>query len=308
MEPAAEKPISRGLITISIMLATVMQAIDTTIANVALPSMQGSMSATQDQISWVLTSYIVAAAIMTPLTGVLAARLGRKKVFLVSVVGFTLSSMLCGASLSLTEIVLFRLLQGVFGAGLVPLSQAVLLDTYPPERHGQAMAMLAMVLVGRLIGRIDTRLLIGFGLCLMVISLSIMATFTIDVSIPTIVWTGVLQGLGFGFVFVPLSTVTFSTLAGKLRTEGTAIFSLLRNIGSSIGISLVVTVLARSAQVNHADLAVHISPFRQPLEPTNLPQMLDWSTTTGTYLLNSLVTREAATIAYLNDNLCILSI
>lgn len=476
MDTPAEKPVSRGLITVSIMLATVMQAIDTTIANVALPSMQGTMSATQDQISWVLTSYIVAAAIMTPLTGVLASRLGRKRVFLISVVGFTVSSMLCGASTSLTEIVLFRLLQGVFGAGLVPLSQAVLLDTYPRERHGQAMAiwglgvmvgpilgpslggyltdyynwrwvfyinlpigiiaflgilssvpetsrhsgrsfdyfgfillsfaigalqllldrgqsldwfssreiiietiiaglffymfvvhmltadspfieptlfsdrnfviglififtigitlfatlallppfmqqlmgfpvvttglvlaprgmgtMVAMVLVGRLIGRLDTRLLIGFGLSMMVLSLSIMTTFTIDVSIPVVVWTGVLQGLGFGFVFVPLSTATFSTLAQKLRTEGTAIYSLMRNIGSSIGISLVVTVLARSAQVNHAELAVHISPFRQPLDPANLPQVLDWSTATGVYLLNTLTTREAATIAYLND-------
>ena len=130
------KPLHRGFITISIMLATVMQALDTTIANVALPHMQGSMGATQDQISWVLTSYIVAAAIFMPLTGFLSARLGRKRIFMWSVVGFTLASMLCGAAQSLTQIVLFRLLQGVFGASLVPLSQAVLLDTYPREKHG----------------------------------------------------------------------------------------------------------------------------------------------------------------------------
>jgi DHA2 family multidrug resistance protein len=145
--------LQRGLITVSIMLATIMQALDTTIANVALPHMQGSLSATQDQIAWVLTSYIVAAAIMTPPTGVLAARLGRKKLFMIAVTGFTLASMLCGAATSLTEMVIFRLLQGVFGASLVPLSQAVLLDTYPREKHGSAMAMWGVgVMVGPILG------------------------------------------------------------------------------------------------------------------------------------------------------------
>jgi DHA2 family multidrug resistance protein len=132
---------NRGLITLSIMLATVMSSLDTTIANVALPHIQGSVSASQDQITWVLTSYIVAAAIMTPLTGWLAGKIGRKLVFMVSVGGFTLASALCGLANSLVEIVLFRLLQGLFGAALIPLSQAVLLDINPPEKHGQAMAV-----------------------------------------------------------------------------------------------------------------------------------------------------------------------
>lgn len=146
-------PAARGLIVVSIMLATIMQALDTTIANVALPNMQGSMSATQDQISWVLTSYIVAAAIMTPPTGYLAARFGRKRLFAVAVTGFTIASMLCGAATSLPQMVVFRLLQGVFGAGLVPLSQAVLLDTYPPEKHGSAMAMWGVgVMIGPILG------------------------------------------------------------------------------------------------------------------------------------------------------------
>ncbi len=473
---AVEETSSRGLITVSIMLATIMQAIDTTIANVALPSMQGGMSATQDQISWVLTSYIVAAAIMTPVTGVLAAKLGRKKVFLVSVAGFTIASMLCGASNSLTQIVLFRLLQGVFGAGLVPLSQAVLLDTYPPERHGSAMAvwglgvmvgpivgpslggyltecynwrwifyinlpigllafagimssvpegssdtgrtfdyfgfillslaigalqllldrgqsldwfasreivietvaaalffymflvhtgsaehpfiqpamfadrnfiiglififiigttlyatlallppfmqqlmgfpvittgfvlaprglgtMTAMMLVGRLVGRVDTRLLICFGQSLSVVSLFLMGRFTTEVAIPVIVFTGILQGLGFGFVFVPLSTSTFATLAARFRTEGTAIYSLMRNIGSSIGISVVVTMLARNTQINHAALAESVQPFRLPMATESLPQIWNWTTTSGTVALNGEVTRQALTIAYLND-------
>ena len=134
-------------------LATLMQALDTTIANVALPYMQGSVSASQDQIDWVLTSYIVAAAIMTPPTGFLAGRFGLKRLFLVSVAGFTVASMLCGMAQSLTQIVLFRVLQGVFGAALVPLSQTVLLNIYPQERQGSAMALWGVgVMAGPVLG------------------------------------------------------------------------------------------------------------------------------------------------------------
>src|SRR5262247_3888604 len=143
----------RGPITVAIMLATVMQALDTTIANVALPHMQGSLSATQDQISWVLTSYIVAAAITMPATGFIAAKIGRKRLLLISIGGFIITSMLCGIALSLEQIVLYRLLQGIFGASLVPLSQAVLLDAYPKEKHGAAMAMWGVgVMVGPILG------------------------------------------------------------------------------------------------------------------------------------------------------------
>src|SRR5690606_16012675 len=113
-------------ITVSIMLATIMNSLDTTIANVALPHIQGSVSASTEQISWVLTSYIVSAAIMTPLAGWLAVKVGRKRLFLISIAGFTIASMLCGVATSLAEIVGFRLLQGLFGASLIPLSQATL--------------------------------------------------------------------------------------------------------------------------------------------------------------------------------------
>lgn len=469
-------PLQRGLITVSIMLATIMQALDTTIANVALPHMQGSMSATQDQISWVLTSYIVAAAIMTPPTGVLAARLGRRRLFAIMVTGFTIASMLCGAATSLTEIVIFRLLQGVFGAGLVPLSQAVLLDTYPREKHGSAMAlwgvgvmvgpilgptlgghltefynwrwvfyinlpfgllalfgilafvpetardgsrrfdffgfallslaigsfqlmldrgesqdwfgsteiaveavlaalflymflvqmftaerpfiepglfkdrnfavglilifiigivllatmallppflqnlmgfpvlitgfvlaprgigtMIAMMIVGRLVGRVDTRLLILAGIGLTALSLKEMAGFTTEMEISTLVWTGVVQGLGLGFIFVPLSTTAFSTLKPQYRNEGTAMFSLMRNIGSSIGISVMITLLAQSTQINHADIASALTPFRDTLQWPWLPQVWNWHTTAGTVALDHEVTRQAQTIGYLND-------
>ena len=130
-----------------------MQGLDTTIVNVCLPHIQGSMSASQDQISWVLTSYIVASAIMMPLTGWLAGHFGVKYIFLASVVGFTVASALCGAATSLTQLVLFRILQGVFSAGLVPLGQATLFTIYPRERHGHAMAIFSTgAMMGPIIG------------------------------------------------------------------------------------------------------------------------------------------------------------
>src|SRR5271170_7561838 len=144
---------NRTAITVSIMLATIMQGVDNTIANVALPHIQGSLSAAQDQIAWVLTSYIVAAAITMPLTGWLFGRFGIKYVFLISVGGFTLASALCGSATSLTELVIYRLLQGVFGAGLVPLSQSVLMQINPPERHARAMAVWGIgVMLGPIFG------------------------------------------------------------------------------------------------------------------------------------------------------------
>jgi DHA2 family multidrug resistance protein len=142
---------NRGMITMSIMLANIMQGVDNTILNVALPHIQGSLSASLDQIAWALTSYIVCAAIMMPLTGWLAGRFGIKYIFLVSVIGFTLASALCGAAGSLGELVFFRALQGVAGAGLIPLSQATLLQINPPQRHGHAMAVFG---IGTIMGPI----------------------------------------------------------------------------------------------------------------------------------------------------------
>ena len=144
---------SKGLITLFVMITTIMQVMDMTIANVALPYMKGSISATQDQISWVLTSYIIAAAIMTQPVSWFVERFGRRKIFLVSVIGFTFASMLCGMASSIEEIVMFRILQGIFGAALVPLSQSTLLDINPKEKHGSAMAIWGMgVMVGPIVG------------------------------------------------------------------------------------------------------------------------------------------------------------
>src|SRR5690606_18228831 len=148
--PASGK---RALLVGSVMLATLMQALDTTIANVALPDMQGSLSATQDQASWVLTSYIVAAAILTPVTGWLAGRLGRRRLLIIAVSGFTGASLLCGIATGIGEMVMFRILQGVFGASLVPISQSLLLDAFPREKHGAAMALWGMgIMVGPILG------------------------------------------------------------------------------------------------------------------------------------------------------------
>jgi DHA2 family multidrug resistance protein len=141
------------MITLAVMSATLIQVLDTTIVNVALPHMAGELGATTDQISWVLTSYLVSSAIVMPLTGYFSDTLGRKRFLLVSIAGFVAASALCGIAQSLFQIVAFRLLQGVFGAALVPLSQAIMTDAYPVEERGKAMAIWGLgVMVGPVLG------------------------------------------------------------------------------------------------------------------------------------------------------------
>ncbi|HEX8058555.1 MAG TPA: DHA2 family efflux MFS transporter permease subunit, partial [Novosphingobium sp.] len=147
MNHAYPAPGQRRLIVIFSMAAAIMNQIDTTIANVALPHMQGTTSASREQIAWVLTSYIIALAIATPLTGWLAGRFGRRRLMLWSIVGFTAASLLCGIASNLDELVLFRLLQGAAGSALVPMSQATLLDIHPPEEHGKAMAVFGLAAI-----------------------------------------------------------------------------------------------------------------------------------------------------------------
>lgn len=136
-----------------------MTQLDATIANVALPHMQASTSASREQIAWVLTSYIIMAAICTPLSGWLAQRFGRRQVMVGSLIGFTVASMLCGMAANLDQLIAFRLLQGMMGAALLPMSQAILLDINPPEKHGSAMAIWGM---GAIIGPIVGPVLGGF--------------------------------------------------------------------------------------------------------------------------------------------------
>src|ERR1700733_10666495 len=150
---AAQSGSHRTTITALVLLAAMMQTLDTTIVNVALPYVQGSVATSPDQITWVLTSYITASAIMTPPTGFLVARFGLKRLFMISTLGFTFASMLCGMADSLAQIVVFRLVQGAFGAAMIPLAQTVLLTVYPKERHGFAMALYALgVVVGPVLG------------------------------------------------------------------------------------------------------------------------------------------------------------
>jgi DHA2 family multidrug resistance protein len=474
--PVAPVPLNRRMITLSVMLATIIQALDTTIANVALPHMQGSLSASQDQITWVLTSYIVAAAIATPLTGWMCDRFTQKKVFLVSVAGFTAASLLCGVAGSLAEIVGARLLQGLFGAALVPLSQAVMLEINPPEKRGSAMAvwgmgvmvgpilgptlggwltdsydwrwvffinlpigalafwgilryihpskaarsmrfdmfgfaalslaigglqmlldrgqdndwfsstetwvefllfaisfacfavhtaftpagksffdyrllkngnyvtglvfifivgavlyatralippmlqtlmdypvtavglltapsgagtMLAMLVVGRLVGKVDLRLLLLAGFGITALSLWQMSGYTLVLSQSDVVWPGLIQGIGLGLVFVPLSTATFATLEPAMFSQGTAIYSLIRNIGSSIGISLVQTLLVRNTQIAHSSLVQTINTAAANSALSN--PAYDMAKPAGLALLNTEVSRQAAMIAYVDD-------
>jgi MFS transporter, DHA2 family, multidrug resistance protein len=472
------RPLNRPMITLSIMLATIMQTLDSTIANVALPHMQGTLSASQDQIAWVLTAYIVASAIATPLTGWLCDRFGQKSVFLASICGFTLASVLCGISNSLAEIVAARLLQGVFGAALVPLAQVVLMDINPREKQGSAMAvwgmgvmvgpilgptlggwltdsynwrwvffinipigilafygmwkyirpdqgrrtqrfdvlgfatlslgigalqllldrgqqndwfssteswievivavvaatyfvahtmttpaersfldyrllknqnyvtgllfifvvgmvlyasraltptmletifgypvattglvtapagigtMLAMLIAGRIIGKVDLRLTLLAGFLITAFALWQMTGYSLDLSESDIVWPGAIQGFGTGFVFVPLSAATFATLSTEMRAQGTALYSLVRNVGSSIGISLVQTLLTRNTVIAHAALVERVTNASSAWNNPAVAAAYNVHTPVGAAFLDAAVTQQAVMIAYIDD-------
>jgi DHA2 family multidrug resistance protein len=467
---------NRTAITVSIMLATIMQGVDNTIANVALPYIQGSLSAAQDQIAWVLTSYIVAAAITMPLTGWLAGRFGIKYLFLISVGGFTIASALCGSATSLDELVFYRLLQGVCGAGLVPLSQSVLMQINPPERHGQAIAvwgigvmlgpifgpmlggwltesyswrwifyinlpvgivaslgilifirearhahreafdffgfttlsiavgvlqmmldrgelkdwfgsteiwveaavaalagylfivhtatagersflnrdllknpnfavgtilmffvggilsgtlaliptmlqslmnypvfttglitaprgvgtMAAMFIVGRLINRVDNRLIILSGLLMTVVSLWQMTGFSLQMGMAPVITSGLLQGFGLGCTFVPLNTLALSNLPRHILTQGTALRSLMRNLGGSIGISIFEALLTQNTQIVHSRLIEHLRPDNPLARAPFLSAPFSLTEPSGIAALNLEVTRQAAMVAYID--------
>src|SRR4051812_48842030 len=143
----------KGLLTLGVMMATIMQILDTTIANVAIPHMQSQLGATRDTINWVLTSYIVASAIAIPITGWLSDRIGSRNLFLISTVGFVVASAMCGAAQTLEQMVAFRILQGITAAFLNPLSQTVMLDINKPQDQGKAMSIWGMgIMVGPIMG------------------------------------------------------------------------------------------------------------------------------------------------------------
>lgn len=431
---------NKFLITVTVMSATIMQSLDTTIVNVALPDMQGSFSANPDEISWVLTSYLVASAIFMPLTGFLSDRLGRKRYLILSIIGFTIASILCGAAMNLSEIVLCRLLQGIFGAGLIPLSQAIMADTYPPDERGKAMAiwgmgvmigpilgptlggyltdyfnwrwnfyinvpvgiistimamyvieetelqprnmdwiglflislaigalqftldrgnqedwlestmicwstiltiigvigfviysrystvkplfnleifkdrnfciasimmtflglgmfgamviqpimlsslfgytaftiglvmaprgvasMFGMFIIGKTVHRFSTKYFIITGLVCSILGNYGATYYNLNMELYTIIWPIVLQGLGLGLIFVPLSNLCLSTLPKKYTNEAAGLFSLMRTIGFSAGISVIITYFTRQSQVSWNQMGAFINVYNPNL-------------------------------------------
>jgi len=466
----------RNMVTICAMTATIMQALDTTIANVALPYMQGTLSASQDQINWVLTSYIVAAAIMTAPVGWVANRFGRKRIFIICSAGFTVASVLCGLAQDINQMVVFRLLQGVFGAALVPLSQAVMLDSYTLQERAKAMSIwgmgvmmgpimgpslgawltetyswhwvffvnlpfgaftvlglaifmdetkkdlnlrfdwfgftalavgigslqvaldrgeqlgwfesneiiaefiisaigfyyffahslttsrpfiqfalfrdrnfvtgcvfmgvmglvlystmalsspylqnvigypiitagvllasrgcgtfVAMMIVGRLMRHIEARTLIITGLGLTALSLFYMTAWTDQTGVQEIVTVSVVQGFGFGLVFVPLSTVAFLTLPGHLRTDGTSMLTLMRNVMSSVGISIVIAQLTEGSRRIYAILNNHVNPFNHAMQMPDFTRMIDMATDKGRAMADAMLNIQAQIIAFSQD-------
>ncbi|MBN9280510.1 MAG: MFS transporter, partial [Hyphomicrobium sp.] len=202
----------------------------------------------------------------------------------------------------------------IFMVGIILLATLALLTPYlqnlmgyPVLTAGMVLAprgmgtMVAMMLVGRLINRVDARLLVLLGLGLTAYVLWEMSAYTPSVSQRTLVIQGVLQGLGLGFMFVPLSTIAFATLPAKYRTEGTALFSLMRNIGSSIGISLVIFLLGRNTQIMHSQLSEHITPFNGALREPGVATLWNLGSEAGRLALNTEITRQANSIAYGND-------
>lgn len=472
--PAPSTRLSRSLILFTLTMVTMLYAMTVTIANVALPQMQGSLSATQDQIAWVVTFNIVATAVVTPMSGWLSAHMGRRPLMLWAVIGFAIASLLCGTATSVEELVFYRILQGACGAPLVPLSQAILLDTYPREQHGPATAIfgvgvilgpiiaptlggylsdayswrwvffmivpfalvsllgvwafisehrigrsrldwtgflalsvavaslqlmldrgerndwfdspeivieagltlgafyvfvmhsftaerpffdprllrnrnfavglvialvfgmlnftpitllptllqnlrgypdsvIGLVLSARGVGtflgfafmivasRLDPRYPLAVGLVLQAYAGWAMAQFDINLTTWGVLWTTAIQGLGVGLMWVPLSMIALSTLQPEQRADGTAFFHLLRNIGSSIFISLSIALVIRTTKVNYAGMVEQVSPFNENLR---LPWVTGaWSTesTPALMALGKEALRQATMIGYLNS-------
>ena len=464
----------RVLILVTASGATMLYAMTTTIANVVLPQMQGALAATQDQIAWIVTFNLVATAVGTPMTGWLTSRLGRRRLMLGSIFGFTVTSIMCGAAPNLGVLVVYRVAQGLFGAPLVPLSQAILLDTFPRHQHGLVTALWGVgVVIGPIIGpsiggyvaeelswrwvfymigpfgvlaligasisitdrvkrqrirldwtgflalsvaiiafqimldrgerldwfespeiaieaviagiglylfivhslsahepflnprllldrnfsvglvlalifgmlnftpmvlfppllqelrgfpdsvigwllamrgignllsfftavyitRFDPRIALAFGFGLQALSNLAVAQFDINLTTWDVAWTSMLQGYGVGMTWVPLTVITFSTLDQKHLPEGTAMFHMLRNIGSSIYISVCVALVIRTTKVNYAGLTEYISPFNEALKYPWVMGLWDAGSLRGLTALAGEAQRQAAMIGYIN--------
>ena len=216
---------SRGLLAGATVMATLLYAIDTTIVNVALPHIQGSLQASQDQAAWIVTAYIVMSTIATPLAGWLGSRYGLRRVMLVAIAGFTIGSVLCGVSESLEQMVAFRMLQGAFGAALVPLSQVILLQEFPRESHGRVMALWG---VGVMVGPIIGPTLGGW----LTDELSWRWAFYINLPVGILAWLGIMVSMPsrhdqshrpfdvMGFVILSLAIGLFQLMLDRGETNG----------------------------------------------------------------------------------------
>ena len=461
------------------MSATLMQVLDTTIVNVALPHMQGALNAAPDQISWTLTSYLISSAIFMPLTGYFSDMLGRKKYLLLCIGGFTIASAFCGAAQSLSEIVLFRLLQGIFGAALVPLSQAIMVDIYELKERGKAMAiwgvgvmagpvlgptlggyltdilswrwtfyvnvpigiialilawqvvpdtikkkrsmdwnslalislaigslqyfldrgnqddwfnahniqlaallciagfigfilrslnhnmrksnksvfdlhvfkdrnftiaslllaiiglglygtmviqplflesllnypalsagwvmapmgigsMLSMMLVGKIINYIKPRNIIIVGIIFTAIGTYFCTYYSQNIDFWWLIWPTFLRGFGLGMTFVPLAVLAFSTLPNHLKAEATGVYSLIRTLGSSIGIAITLTIFTRHTQIAWNQLGGFINPYNPNLINYLSAIHLKLTTPIAHAILGKVLNEQAQTLSFVN--------
>ncbi len=465
-----------GLLMAAVMAISVCQFLDLTIANVALPHMQTSLGASMDTVSWVLTSFIIAGVLVLPLTGWLSDRFGSRNLFLGASLLFVVSSMLCGAATSLTQMVIFRSIQGAASAVIGPMSQTIMFDINRPSKQAQAMSLwgmvvmigpisgpflggyltetlnwrwvfyvnlpigipalavlwwllpsrkivrrqldvfgalalgtalvalqlmldrgehndwfdsteivielvvalcafwifavhtwfvrhplfkremvwnanflgglLFMVILGitnvglsavlptmyqniygydvmdtgmlmvprgvgvfvtmfitsRIMATVDNRLLISLGYGIAALSLWMMTTWSLEMDWHLIALSAFVQGLGLGFVFVPVNMVAFSTLPIKYRTDGSTLMTLFRNLGSSFGISVIVTMLGRNMQTSHADIAANVTSYNVPaIDPAASAAQLGDLGQAALTMLNGEVTRQAAMVAYLDN-------
>ena len=466
----------RILTSIAVMAATIMQVLDTTIINVALPSMAGQLDATPDNISWVLTSYLIASAIFMPLTGFFTDRIGQKRFLLISIAGFVITSALCGMATSLAQMVTFRFLQGVFGASLVPLSQSIMLQTYPAEQRGKAMAiwamgvmvapilgptlggwlteviswrwtfyinlpvgiasfilavrhvpdtatrerrmdwlgfaslavgigalqlvldrgnqddwfssqtlifaaivsvfaflffivytltgkhhplfdlriftdrnflvaslimttigvgffggmllqslflqnflgyptfeaglymaprglasLLVMIFVGKFSGRYPPRNFVLVGIACSIAGNYLMTLFTGDITASDLILPMVLQGMGMGLIFVPISTLAFTTLPKELAAEAAGIYSLIRTVGSALGISVLATYFSRSTQQSWSLMRGEITPYSEALHAYLAPLHLGIQDPEGIALAAKALLHQAQNIGYIDS-------
>ncbi len=467
---------NQPLLMIGIMGASLIQILDTTIANVAIPHMQSSLGATAESVTWVLTSYIIASAVAMPITGWLADRVGGRRLFLFSVVGFIVTSMACGLAQNLEEMVLFRALQGITGAFIPPLSQSFMLDTSRPSRHPQVMAiwglgimlgpilgpvlggwltesvnwrwvffvnlpigllalailaaelphretkrrrfdlfgfvmlgvaltclqlmldrgtqldwfqsgeiwlyallagstgwiamihfatagnplfdraifadrnfiialafmlvigvvmfanmalmppmlqrlfgygvidtgivlmprgigvMLSMQLSGLLLRKgVDARAIVGTGFAIAAWSQWLMAGWSLEVDEWHFVSTGLVQGLGLGLVFIPLNVTAFSTLPGRLRTDGSSLLNLARSLGASVGISVTTLLLGSNIQTMHQDLGSHVTSATVNSIDISALDRFQPAGDVVMRMIDNEVHRQAAMVAYVDD-------